>query len=189
MIFNCTKKTKERFHIDYFEEEKSEIDSSIKEMIVEQTNDELFNWGLKYFSFDGRKCLQLLNFKTKFNLYIFDLKVSDLNKIPDLITFYLFELYKDDKEVIYLLNKYVGEYPFSIFTKITNKSVISSLNLNEDYFMMGTERFWNYFKGNTLNTIEINRDANWHNFVTINKSKHYIQPAKSFKEALIERYK
>ena len=37
-------------------------------------NDDFLNWGLKYFSFDKRKCIQVVHFKTKLNIYLFDIK-------------------------------------------------------------------------------------------------------------------
>ena len=48
-------------------------------------------------------------------------------------------------------------------------------------------RFYDYIENNILKTIEINKDANWDNLVTINKE--YIIPAVIFKKELIERYK
>ena len=48
-------------------------------------------------------------------------------------------------------------------------------------------RFYDYIENNILNTIEINKDANWNHLVIIDKK--YILPGEVFKKELIERYK
>lgn len=188
MIFNCTKKTKERFNIKYIDEYKDKLTKAIVTKAIEsEKDDDFLNWGLKYFPFDGRKCIQLIHFKTKFNLYLFDLKVNDISELGNIVAHYLLELYKNDQEVIVLLEKYFEESPLCIYAKLTNKSAISTLNANEWQFALDSTRFYDYIENNILKTIEINKDANWNNIVTINKK--YIVPGKEFKKALIERYK
>ena len=92
MILNCTQKTKERFHIKYNGEFEDKIADEITKRIVDkEKNDDFLNWGLKYFSFGRRKCIQVINFKTKLNIYLFDIKVSDLENIGNIIANYLLE--------------------------------------------------------------------------------------------------
>lgn len=188
MILNCTQKTKERFRIKYQDEFEDELADEITKKIIEkEKNDDFLNWGLKYFSFDRRKCIQVIHYRTKFNLYLFDLKVSDIENLGNIIANYMLELYSGDELMIKLLYKYFNESPICVFSKLTNKSMIASLNSNETYFMAEGYRFYDYIENNILKTIEINKDANWNNFVTINKE--YILPGKEFKKELIERYK
>ena len=188
MILNCTQKTKERFRIKYSEEFEDKFAAEIAKRIIDkEKNDDFYNWGLKFFSFDRRKCIQVVHFKTKLNIYLFDIKVSDLENMGNIIANYILELYSDDELMIKLLHKYFNETSFCVFSKLTNKSVIASLNSNETYFMAYGYRFYDYIENNTLKTIEINKDANWNNLVTINKE--YIIPAEIFKKELIERYK
>lgn len=188
MILNCTQKTKERFHIKYNGEFEDKIADEITKRIVDkEKNDDFLNWGLKYFSFDKRKCIQVIHFKTKLNIYLFDIKVSDLENIGNIIANYLLEIYHDDELMIQLLHKYFSKNQICVFTKLTNKSAISSLNSNETYFMANGYRFYDYIENNILNTIEINKDANWNHFVIIDKK--YILPGEVFKKELIERYK
>ena len=89
--------------------------------------------------------------------------------------------------MIRLLHKYFSENHICVFSKLTNKSAISSLNSNEIYFMEDGYRFYDYIENNILKTIEINKDANWNHFVLI--GKEYILPGEVFKKELIERYK
>lgn len=188
MILNCTQKTKERFRIKYKEEFEDKFAAKIVERIIDkEKNDDFLNWGLKYFSFDRRKCIQVVHFKTKLNIYLFDIKVSDIENIGGIIASYILELYSDDELMVKLLHKYFNETSFCVFSKLTNKSVIASLNSNEAHFMANGYRFYDYIENNILKTIEINNDANWDNLVTINKE--YIIPAVIFKKELIERYK
>lgn len=188
MILNCTQKTKERFHIKYNGEFEDKIADEIAKRIVDkEKNDDFLNWGLKYFSFGRRKCIQVINFKTKLNIYLFDIKVSDLENIGNIIANYLLEIYHDDELMIRLLHKYFSENHICVFSKLTNKSAISSLNSNEIYFMEDGYRFYDYIENNILKTIEINKDANWNHFVLI--GKEYILPGEVFKKELIERYK
>ena len=97
------------------------------------------------------------------------------------------EIYHGDELMIRLLHKYFSENQICVFSKLTNKSAISSLNSNEIYFMEDGYRFYDYIENNILKTIEINKDANWNHFVLI--GKEYILPGEVFKKELIERYK
>ena len=189
MILNCTKKTKDRFHIKYANEFENQYDKMKTESVIEkEKEDELLNWGLKYFSFNKRKCIQLVNFKTKFNLYFFDININDLDFLGSMIACYLLELYKEDKTVIELLKKLFEESPICVFSKLENKSIISTLNSNEEYFSLNGYRFYDYIDEDGLKAFKINKDANWHYLVSIDKGKRYIYPAEEFKKALIERF-
>ena len=71
MILNCTQKTKERFRIKYSEEFEDKFAAAIAKRIIDkEKNDDFYNWGLKFFSFDRRKCIQVIHFKTKLNIFI-----------------------------------------------------------------------------------------------------------------------
>ena len=192
MIFNCTKETKKKFKIPYEEEFNDDFKNIVSQkIIILEKDDLLLNWGLKYFIFDGRKCIQFVNFLTKFNIYAFDLRVNDKEYFGEIIAKYLLELYKDDKVVIKLLERLYDEHPLCIFSKLENKSIISTLNTNETLFAENGYRFYDYIENNVLNTMKINYEANWENLVTLNKKgkKEYILPAEEFKKELIDRYK
>lgn len=44
----------------------------------EQSGDELLEWGLKLFYFDGRKCLQAINFASKLAVFLFDIENEEI---------------------------------------------------------------------------------------------------------------
>ena len=191
MILYATKKTIKELNIPMPNELSTFNNIMANKVIEEQTGDELLEWGLKLFYFDGRKCVQAINFASKLTLFLFDIKNEEIQWIANGIAIYLNELYSKDKNMLKLLEKLYADYPTCTFEKLTNKSIIASLNHNQFQHADDGYRFYDYIDKNILNTIKINKDFNWNNLTTktINGKKEYIFPAEYFRELLIERYK
>lgn len=191
MILYSTKKTIEELEIPMVDELSIFNRIIAKGVIEEQSGDELLEWGLKLFYFDGRKCVQAVNFMSKLTIFLFDIKNEEIQWIANGIAIYLNELYKDDKEMLKLLERFYTEYPCCAFARLTNKSIISTLNHNQFQFADDGYRFYEYIDKNILNTKKINNDFNWDYLITkkINGKNDYIYPAEYFRDLLIKRYK
>lgn len=160
MILYLTKKTFERYNLispDKYSLQGQKLHQVVKK--AEEGN-RLLEWGGKIFYFDKRKCIQVMNFASKFTLFLFDIKVKDLCGIGDLIYRYLMEFYYDNKEMSKLLVRLSKEHPFVIFDKLKDKSTIAALNYVETFYADYGYLFYKYFEGNILQTIKINDDIN-----------------------------
>ena len=190
MILYATKQTIKELNIPMPNELSAFNNIMANKVIEEQAGDELLEWGLKLFYFDGRKCVQAVNFASKLTLFLFDIKNEEIQWIANGIAIYLNELYSKDKNMLNLLEKLYADYPTCAFEKLTNKSIISSLNHNQFQYADDGYRFYEYIDKNILNTIKINKDFNWNNLTTknINGKKEYIYPAEYFRDLLIKRY-
>ena len=108
MILYVTKKTKERLNIPMISE-LSDVKKTLASMVYEKEKDNLLlEWGIKIFYMDRRKCLQAMNFASRFTIYIFDIHNDDIQYIGDVIAKYLLEL--------------LGRHPF-IWKRVTTLSV------------------------------------------------------------------
>lgn len=96
MIIYVTKQTRERYKIKLPHEQEPPIDSYMRMLIEKEGGDEILEWGCKLFYFDGRKCVQLVNFASKFTVFLCDIKVADMNTLGDRLANYLLEMFKDD---------------------------------------------------------------------------------------------
>ena len=190
MILYATKQTIKKLNIPMPNELSAFNNIMANKVIEEQAGDELLEWGLKLFYFDGRKCVQAVNFASKLTLFLFDIKNEEIQWIANGIAIYLNELYNKNKNMLNLLEKLYADYPTCAFEKLTNKSIISSLNHNQFQYADDGYRFYEYIDKNILNTIKINKDFNWNNLTTknINGKKEYIYPAEYFRDLLIKRY-
>ncbi len=191
MILYATKQTIKDLDIPMPEELSDFNNIMAKNIIKEQTDDKLLEWGLKVFYFDGRKCVQAVNFASKMAIFLFDIKNDEIQWIANGIAIYLNEIYSKDKKMLNLLERFYKEYPTCAFSRLTNKSIIASLNHNQFEFADDGYRFYDYIKNNILNSKRINNDFNWDNLTTatINGKKEYVYPAEYFRKLLIERYK
>ena len=191
MILYVTKKTRERLNIPMISE-LSDINKTFASIVYEKEKDNLLlEWGIKIFYMDRRKCLQAMNFASRFTIYIFDIHNDDIKYIGDVIAKYLLELYKDDKIMVKYLKRLFEEHAVCIYSNLTNKSIISALNYNETINVDYCDLFHEYIDNNVLKTIDINKDANWDNIMNVYKNgkKEYVVPGKYFKELLIDFYK
>ena len=167
MILYVTKKTKERLNIPMINE-LGEPFNLVAQMVYNQEKDNnLLEWGLKIFYMDKKKCLQAMNFASRFTIYIFDIHNQDIKYIGDVIARYLLELYKDDKIMIKCLKKMFDEHQLCIYSNLTNKSIISALNYNETINVDYCGLFYEYIENSILNTTKINRDVNWDNIMNV----------------------
>ena len=191
MILYVTKKTRERLNIPIISE-LSDINKTFASIVYKKEKDNLLlEWGIKIFYMDRRKCLQAMNFASRFTIYIFDIHNDDIQYIGDVIAKYLLELYKDDKIMVEYLKRLFEKHSVCIYSNLTNKSIISALNYNETINVDYCDLFHEYIDNNVLKTIDINKDVNWNNIMNIyiNGKKEYVVPGKYFKELLIDFYK
>lgn len=190
MILYATKQTIKELNIPMPNELSTFNNILANKVIEEQTGDELLEWGLKLFYFDGRKCIQVVNFASKLALFLFDVKSEEIGNIANGMAIYLNEIYSKDLKMKRILEKFYDEYPVCAFSRLVNKSIIASLNHNQSQYADDGYRFYEYIDKNILNTIKINNDFNWNYLTTknINGKKEYIYPAEYFRELLIEKY-
>ena len=190
MILYVTKKTKERFNIPMIDE-LSDISKNYASIVLNnEENTELLKWGIKIFYMDRRKCLQAVNFASKLTIYLFNIHNDNIEYIGDAIANYMYHIYDNDEKMTNLLDKLFDEHPLCVFSNLIDKATISTLNYNERCYVE-TYRFYDYIENNTLKTIEINKDVNFDNLLTvkINGKREYIVPGEYFKELLTNYYK
>lgn len=81
MILYVTKQTIKEFNIPMPNELSTFNNIIANKVISEQTGDKLLEWGLKLFYFDGRKCIQAVNFASKLAIFLFDIKNEEIGDI------------------------------------------------------------------------------------------------------------
>lgn len=190
MILYATKQTIKELNIP-MPEELSPFNQLLSTKVIErESNNKLLEWGIKIFYFDGRKCIQAMNFASKLTVFIFDLEKEQIAYIGDAIARYLFDIYDKDKKMKKILEKFFEDYPVCAFSKLQDKSIIASLNHNQLDFADDGYRFYDYIEKGILKTRKINNDVNWKHIVGINRNnkKDYIYPAEYFRELLLKKH-
>lgn len=69
--------------------------------------------------------------------------LEDLENIGDMMAHYLLELYKTDKQITKALKKVFESNPITCFEKLTDKSVIATLNTTQADLLMTAIVFMN----------------------------------------------
>lgn len=190
MILYATKQTIRDLNIPMPEELSQFNEKMAQKIIEEQTNDRLLEWGLKIFYFDDMKCVQAVNYASKLTIFLFDIKEEEIAYIANGIAIYLIDIYKKDKTMKKILEKFLKDYPVCAFSKITDKSIIATLNYNQLCIDDGYV-FYDYIENGILKSKEINNKFNWKTLTAqiINGKKNYVYPAEYFRELLLNRYK
>ena len=187
MILYATKQTIKDLNIPMVEELSKFNRIMAQKVIREQTDDRLLEWGLKLFYFDGRKCVQAVNYASKLTVFLFDIKEEEIAFIANGIAIYLMNIYEKDKNMTKILEKFFEDYPACTFSKITDRSIIASLDHNQFEFADDGDAFYDYIENGILKSKEINRKFNWQCLTsqTIKGKKEYIYPAERFRELLM----
>ena len=180
MIIYATKQTFERYKLKLPSELSSSINILAETAIKNEGGDRLLEWGAKLFYFDKRKCIQVVNFASKFTLFLVDVKVSDLENIGDIMAHYMIELYK----------KMFEKNPVTYFAKLMDKGVIATLNNTQSRYLDDGYYLYEFIRDGILYTMEINHKVNfdWLFTMKINGKTEYIYAGEKFKEIVLERY-
>ncbi len=190
MIIYSTKKTRERYNLTPIEEMAEPLKEFNQAVLDKESGDELLEWGAKLFYIDRKKCLQIVNFASKFTIFLIDIKVDIIADISNFMLVYIEDIYKDDKLMLDCLEKLTKEHPFCTFSKLTNKSIISTLNQTELGFAGYGYRFYNYIENGIMQTKKINRDINRNWLFTKKNGKtiEYFYTADKFRELVVARF-
>ena len=191
MIIYVTKETSDKYKLKLPKDLKPPLDELARAVIEKEAGDRLCEWGGKLFYFDRRKCIQIVNFASKFTLFLVDVKLSDLPNIGDYIAEYIFDIYSEDKEMLSALKRMFEEHRYVSFSKLTDKSIISTLNSTQSRFAEDGYRFYDFISDGVLHTKDINRKINsdWLFTMTINKKTDYFHACEKFRALVLERYK
>lgn len=160
MIIYATKETLKRYGLKVVGEYNSDMAPLVEIVVKNDRGTRLFEWGCKLFYFCGRKCMQLMHFETKLVIFLADLKVSELKYIGDALAVCLMDLYAGDPEMQKALEKYFHASPILCFDRITDKSIIASMNGIQSRWAWDGDRFYGYISDGILHTKKINRDVN-----------------------------
>lgn len=190
MIFYVTKQTFERYKLKMPEDLKFPMNEIAKATIAKESGNRLLEWGGKLFYFDRRKCIQFVNFASKFTLFLIDIKVDELPMIGNYIANYLLDIYSGDKKMIKLLERLFEEHPACCFSKLADKSAIATLNHTQLSFADDGYRFYDFIENGILNTREINKKVNtdWIFTQKINSKTEYFYAADRFRELLTKEF-
>lgn len=190
MIIYTTKLMRDRYKIKMPEDyviNKNIVD----DLIEKESGDRMLEWGAKLFYFTGRKCIQIVHFASKFTVFLCDIKVADLPNVGKYLSMYLYDIYSDDTQMTFLLERFFSESPVICFSKLTDRSAISTLNKTQLDFTWDGKRFYRYIENGVLKTREINKDVNTDWFFTqkIDGKTEYFFAKDRFRQLLLERYK
>lgn len=191
MIIYATKQTVERYKLKMPDEFSDPAMRTIVQAVYDaEQGDRLLEWGAKLFYFDRRKCIQICNFASKFTVVLVDVKMKDLEYVGDTIARYMMDIYSDDKETTALLERFFKDYPLVCFAKLTDRSIISSLNHLQLQYLEDGYRLYDFIQDNVLQTKELNRKINKDYIATekVNGKTQYFYPAEKFAELIKERY-
>lgn len=189
MIYYATKGTMEVFELKTPENMHPSISPLAQAVKQKEAGQRIYEWGCKAFDFDGRKCLQIMHFETKMVIYLIDWKADEIEYAANAVAEYLMDMYKDDKQMQNALKRFFRSAFYVAFDRITDRSMITSMNSVLNRWAMDGYRFYDYIDNGTLYTKKINRDVNEiPATITINGRKEWIIPYEYFAQTIKSRF-
>lgn len=190
MIIYATKQTFDRLKLKMPAELKPRMDTVAQAVMDHEKGDRLCEWGRKLFYFDRRKCVQVVNFASKFTLFLVDIKLDDLPIMGQMIAEYIFGIYSADKKMQQALERMFEEYPIMCFSKLKDRSVIATLNSTQTRFANDGYRFYDFISDGILHTRDINYQVNFHWLFTMNSNgkTEYYYAGDKFKALVLKRW-
>ncbi len=190
MIIYLTKETRERLNIPLTTEMKTGMKLLAEKVIERENGDKLLEWGAKLFYFDRRKCLQVVNFASKFTLILIDVKVKDIADIPNIMAMYMFDIYINDLHMIKLLKRFFKDNPFVAYSALTDRSIIATLNHTQSGYLEDGYRLYEFIENNVMQSKKLNYKINFDWIFTskVDGKTDYFESGEKFAELLKKRY-
>lgn len=190
MIIYVTKQTFDRYKLRMPEDLTPPMNILAQNIMEKESGNTLMEWGGKLFYFDHRKCMQIVNFASKFTIFLVDVKINDLHDIGDYMAEYLFNIYAGDKKMKQALNHMFKEHAAACFSRLKDKSIISTLNMTQRSFASNGYRFYDFINNGILHTKEINYNVNFNWLFTMkqNKKTEYYYAGERFREIVVAKY-
>ncbi len=190
MIIYLTKESRERLNIPLTSEIKIDMKLLAEKVIEKESGDKLLEWGAKLFYFDRRKCLQVVNFASKFTLILIDVKVKDIADIPNIMAMYMFDIYKNDAQTTKLLKRLIDENPFATYSALKDRSLITTLNHTQWSYLEDGYRLYDFIENNVMQSKKLNYKINfdWIFSSKVNGKTDYFRSGEKFAQLLKERY-
>lgn len=189
MIYYATRETMQRFNLKTPEKMHPSISIWAQAVKQKEAGQRIYEWGCKAFDFDGRDCLQIMHFETKLVIYLIDWKPDEIEHAANAVAEYLLDMYKNDKQMQDALKRFFRSAFYVAFDRITDRSMITSMNSVLNRWAMDGYRFYDYIENGTLYTKKINRDVNdFPATITKDGKKEWIIPYEYFAQIIKSRF-
>ena len=190
MIYYATQQTLERYKLATPENFQTEMGDIVRMVANHERGNRLYEWGCKLFYFDRRKCLQVVHFESKLTIFLIDIKIDDIPYAANAVAQYVFDIYDGDKVMKRALERYFDSSPLVVFDKITDRSIISTLNKTQRDWAEDGYRFYEFIENGILQSKKINRKINrdWIFTRKVNGKTEYINSAEEFERIIKENF-
>ena len=191
MIYYATQQTLERYKLNTPKNFHSKTGDIVRMIANKERGNRLYEWGCKLFYFDRRKCLQVVHFASKLTIFLIDIKMDDIVYASNAVAQYIFDIYDGDKMMKRALERYFESSPIVVFDKITDRSIIATLNKTQSDWAEDGYYFYKFIINGILQTKEINRKINrdWIFTRKVNGKTEYIRSAEEFEKLIKENFK
>ena len=190
MIIYSTKETIKQFDIKMSQTLPSPKNEAAQAIIDRAGGDDLLKWSAKYFEFDGRKCMQIMNMASMFTLFLMDVGKVELHYIGNMMANYMHDIYKDDAEMLSSIEKMFECHNGICHTALNDTNVLMMMTQIQLKFALNGRRFYDYVENGVLKTSEINNTFNrqWPVRVSVDDKDEEFVPADKFRELMVARF-
>lgn len=190
MIIYSTRETIKQFDIKMPNELRYPSNEAALAVIAREGGDELLEWGAKYFEFDGRKCMQIMNFASMFTMFLMDVGKVELHHIGNMMANYMHDIYKRDNVMLCSIEKMFSVSNGISHTALNDNNILMMMTQTQLKFALNGRRFYSFVENGTLQVSRINEQFNreWPVRITIDDKAEEFVPADKFRELVTERF-
>lgn len=190
MIIYTTTRTIGRYDLTFIDKMPQPQRDINQAILDEQKGDELLEWGAKILYFDRKECLQVVNFASKFTVFLFEIEEGKLSNIVDAVRACVFDYYKNDELMTKCLKKMVEEHSAFTISLLKHRSTISTITQTEWSFANNGNRFYDFVENGVVNAQKINKLINdeYVFSLRIGSKTENIKSGEKFRELVVARY-
>ena len=190
MVLYITQRTADKYLLKMPHELSNPMKPVVYEVMRRERGKSIFEWGAKLFYFEGKKCLQVMNFETKLTFFLFNVTMTVMEELAKWLVDYMFLLYSDNDKMTKCIKKYVDDSKFIYFDLLEDKNIITTINHTHRIFVEEERRLYDFMDNGVPNVAEINRKINFEWFFPKKEGDQicYFYSGKMFEEVLAKKY-
>ena len=126
--------------------------------VIPMEEDKFYSWHANIFMYNRRKCIILMNDKTRYSIILYGLKKDQFKNLQQVITDAIVENFTQEGFETEIIDNYVQKLGYILYSKTNDQNILGQMT-DMEYITVQS-----YFKAlleeNKINQVELNKKVN-----------------------------
>lgn len=126
--------------------------------VIPMEEDKFYSWHANIFMFNRRKCIILMNDKTRYSIVLYGLKKEQFKNLQSVISDAIVENFTEEGFDAKLIEDYVQKLGYILYSKTNDQNIMEQINDME--YITVQSYFKSFLEEDKINQLELNKKVN-----------------------------